>query len=834
MNQIVKKLLLGFAVLALLGGTAVVILPRFKKTAPDTPTTQPIAIKPQTKVDFKIDKVELKKFSSPEEYKNYLSESRKSMAYGGGYALSAGLSQMAGTLGSASELGLEKAGVSAEIGLSSDLPLSVGSSLGLSAGLDYAGNYSTTNVQVEGIDEPDSVKTDGKYIYSQYIGAWTYDYYRYYPYSQNSGSVQIIGASPATDLKKIAKIPASGEFLIKDNIVIVFESQKIKAFDISDKNLPKELWTLNIQNYGTQVGARLADGKLYLALGQSSYYSYYGYGSSGADSGPCPFDIYAINGVTTSVACSDIYHPTKPAYSNNTYTVSVIDPANGSTVKKVSFVGSYGSIFYMAPGAIYLSYNNQVDELKFVYGFASANQDFVPAEVTSKLEKLLSYDISGPAKTIEMSLIMESWISRLSKDDRLKFQNEFQNRVNKYLDDHLRELASLSIVKIGLNDFDIKGIGTVPGLALNQFSFDEYRDTLRVAVTVGSGGTWGATSKSVNDVYVLDSSMNIAGSVKDLGKGERIYAVRFVGDKGYVVTFKQTDPFYVLSFADPKNPKLEGELKIPGFSNYLEPLSDRLILGIGRDNNKVKLSLFDVSDPKNPVEKDKYELNEYWSEALNNHHAFMKNSAKQIFFVPGSVGGYFFSFSGDKLTMVKAVSESNIKRALYIGDVFYLVGAEKISSWNSTSWDKLDELIITEPAPTTTPIIYNSIYNDYYGGREITQTVAQTRDAKRMSDLKQIQTALELYYTDENKYPSGTQIILGKPLASCLDSTGFAQATCKNPYMGRIPSDPLSGQNYFYTVSKDAKSYTVTAELEGSVNGLKGQVKLTPSGISNK
>lgn len=807
MDTSAKKILIVVAVLAVVG-SAIIAVPFLKKGG-NLVENKPVPGK--TLVNFGMDKVEMKKFTSAEEFKKYISESQKSV-YGSGFARASMVSAVTSAgFGEATTVGLSSGSA-------------VGSSLGFAGSNSVDGNYSVTNVQVEGLDEPDSVKTDGKYIYSQYIAPRVYNFYNYSNNYQSSGSVQIIGASPANELKKIANIPASGEFLIKDNIVVVFETQKFRAFDITDRASPKEIWTMNLANYGTLIGARLSEGKLYVALGQTPSYGYGYYDSVG----PCPFSAYSVNGVTTTVACSEIYHPTKPLDSSNTFTVSVIDITNGSTSKKVSFVGSYGSIFYMAPGAIYLSYNNSIDEAKFLYGFAAANQDFVPSEVVSKLEKLLTYDISNSAKMVELEYVLQKWMTGLNRDDELKLENELENRLNKYVEAHARELSSMSVVKIGLADFDIKGVGVVPGTALNQFSFDEYQGTLRVAATMG-GGMWGGSSdKSVSDVYVLDSTMNTVGSVKDLGKGERIYAVRFVGDRGYVVTFRQTDPFYVLSFADPKNPQLEGELKIPGFSSYLEPLKEHFILGVGRENANVKLSLFDVTDPKNPIEKDKYELNEYWSEALSNHHAFMKNAAKQIFFLPGSQGGYFFSYAGDKLAMVKAVSESNVKRSLYIGDVFYIVANDRISSWDSTTWNKLGEVSTSEP--TSTLNVYTPPTYNYFDSR-LEAPATKAMDAKRMSDLKQIQTALELYFTDENEYPVGSKLTLGSGKAICIDSNGFAASGCKNPYMSKIPADPVAAQSYVYTVSKDRQGYTVTARLQGSVNGLTGNIVLSQNGI---
>ena len=108
----------------------------------------------------------------------------------------------------------------------------------------------------------------------------------------------------------------------------------------------------------------------------------------------------------------------------------------------------------------------------------------------------------------------------------------------------------------------------------------------------------------------------------------------------------------------------------------------------------------------------------------------------------------------------------------------------------------------------------------------------KARDAKRVSDLKQIQTALELYYTDKNAYPPAPNPnVLGGAAAGCLDSSGFKVNGCVKPiYMGLIPKDPSEGQTYTYAVAAD--SYTVNATLEGDVNGLTGAIKLTPSGMS--
>ena len=149
--------------------------------------------------------------------------------------------------------------------------------------------------------------------------------------------------------------------------------------------------------------------------------------------------------------------------------------------------------------------------------------------------------------------------------------------------------------------------GEVEGRLLNQFAMSEYNGDLRVATTTDDWGGFGDQSEST--VYVLrpnGTDLEEISSISGLGKDERIYAVRFIEDTGYVVTFRQIDPLYVLDLSDPENPSLEGELKIPGYSAYLHPVGDGLLLGVGQDatdegrTTGTQLSLFDVSDPANP------------------------------------------------------------------------------------------------------------------------------------------------------------------------------------------------------------------------------------------
>jgi uncharacterized secreted protein with C-terminal beta-propeller domain len=183
--------------------------------------------------------------------------------------------------------------------------------------------------------------------------------------------------------------------------------------------------------------------------------------------------------------------------------------------------------------------------------------------------------------------------------------------------------------------------GSVDGHLLNQFSMDEYQEHLRVATTDGS--PWGGTPNSESAVAVLavrgDRLVQV-GRVGDLGKGESIYSVRFAGPTGYVVTFRQTDPLYVIDLRDPATPRVVSELKITGYSAYLHPLDEGRLLGVGREATEEgqvtgsKVTLFDVSDPANPRAVDTWTLADGYSDVEYDHLAFLYWAPEQMVILP--------------------------------------------------------------------------------------------------------------------------------------------------------------------------------------------------------
>jgi uncharacterized secreted protein with C-terminal beta-propeller domain len=193
---------------------------------------------------------------------------------------------------------------------------------------------------------------------------------------------------------------------------------------------------------------------------------------------------------------------------------------------------------------------------------------------------------------------------------------------------------------------DYKAMGEVPGHLLNQFSLDEYGGNLRVATTVEGWTREG--SVQYNNVYVLNSAMETIGTLEHIAPDERIYAARFIGDRLYLVTFKQIDPLFVIDLSDPKHPGILGELKIPGYSDYLHPYGADHIIGIGKETEEnqwggvsvagLKVALFDVSDVNNPVLVDNVVIGEAGTDsaALRDHKAFLFVEEKDLLVLPVS------------------------------------------------------------------------------------------------------------------------------------------------------------------------------------------------------
>ncbi len=565
--------------------------------------------------------------------------------------------------------------------------------------------FSQTNTQVLSIDEPDIVKTDGQNIYySKERRFMLYDE-RPMPMSKMAPEIgivppypdqpnyadmtEIIKAFPLAEAKKIGRIDERGDLFISNKTLIILaqEKKKIYAYDVSSPGQPKEKWNWSLAENSRIVTSRMMNGKIFLI--SESY--------SDLEK-PCPIRPMTRSGVAIELACTDIYHPIENVSADSTYSLVTLDAETGNDLAKTAFVGSGStSTVYVSEQSVYLTYQKPTDNVKLFATFLESNSDLFSPTIAQKIKNLDSYDISSNAKLEEMNTLIQKHLQSLSRDESMKLRNNVSNRLTDFAKKEGRRYQSTGIVKIGVSNLEPESTGEVPGTPLNQFSLDEYKGNLRIATTFTPlnwlpGGFYSNNnSEQASDVYVLNENLNPIGSVKDLGKGERIYSVRFLKDRGYVVTFKQIDPFFVLDLSSPDNPELKGELKIPGYSSYLHPLPNGQILGVGEEDGKVKISSFEVSDPSNPKEVSTYRMDEYWSEAGSNHHAFLLDEKHRVFFIPGSEGGYIFSYEGG-IKLERAISGFQVKRAVYIDNYMYIIGEKGIKVINENSWSDEKEI----------------------------------------------------------------------------------------------------------------------------------------------
>jgi hypothetical protein len=212
--------------------------------------------------------------------------------------------------------------------------------------------------------------------------------------------------------------------------------------------------------------------------------------------------------------------------------------------------------------------------------------------------------------------------------------HRYEPQLNERFSGEVPQQETTQIHRFSLDDAantTYRGSGLVPGFVLNQFALSEAGDVLRVATTTTP--PW-FTEADQSQSYVTTltetpGGLQRLGQIGGIGKGERIYAVRFLGDVGYVVTFRQTDPLFTIDLADPAAPRVRGELVLPGFSSYLHPIGNGKLIGIGQGpaddgtSNGVQLSLFDVSDLDAPKLEQRTTLVNGNSEAEYDHHAFL-------------------------------------------------------------------------------------------------------------------------------------------------------------------------------------------------------------------
>ncbi len=527
---------------------------------------------------------------------------------------------------------------------------------------EEAHDYSETNVQVEGVDEGDIIKTDGEYIYKL----------RY-------GFITIVDAS---EMKELCTFEVEGRRYAEVNYIYVkgdrlaavlsvnvwyrnylesgediydlnyTEETAVIIYDISDRSAPKK--EMEFIQDGSLCSTRLIGSKLYTV-------STYGVSldCANVDTPTTYVPGVTVDGCEKLISCEDInIFPETESNVFNIVTSIDIEEAEQYDSVKAAFGGT---------GTIYAD----DDSLLIATGHYISDES--------------------------------------ESDDGKCVIRESYNETSLLLYD----LDNGKITK--------KAFGTIPGELLNQFSVDEYNGYYRFVTndhrykeTVYTEGIdrYEYESSDTNGLYVLDSELLPVGSIDDLAEDESVKSVRFDGDVAYFVTFRYVDPLFTVDLSDPTEPKIMSELKIPGFSSYLHKFGDGRLFGLGYNADEtsgftdgMKLSMFDTSNPYDVTEKHTLLLEESWSEALYNHKAILVSVEKNLIAFPSEYGYAVYGYDDESGFYVKNRVEldKNEKyfslgnyRGLFIDDSFYVCGNLVIARFSLDDFESTGSLALSE------------------------------------------------------------------------------------------------------------------------------------------
>lgn len=451
-------------------------------------------------------------------------------------------------------------------------------------------DYSDTNVQVEGVDEADIVKTDGTYIY--YI---------------STNKIVIVNAEDSSNLKIVSEVEYAEDnfypselYIYENKLVAIGQKHNnsyerliavdsiyptgnntttiAKVYNLDKISKPKLEREVEID--GNYLSSRMINDNLYFITNKYLY-------------------SYLIRNKNLSELDENEFKPT--------YRDTVINDEKNHI--------EYNDIYYF-PESEDTSYLN-------VVGFnVNNNQE---ANIDTYLGA--GTDIYSSQNNLYITRVKYEY-----KDTKVHgYYNNYD--VNTYIYKFKLEDSKATYVNAG----------SVPGKVLNQFSMDEKDEYFRIATT--DSDNWNSETNT-NNLYVLNENLEIVGRLEDLAKGEKIYSVRFMGNRAYMVTFVETDPLFVIDLVNPREPTVLGELKIPGYSKYLHPYDETHIIGFGENTRTnefggvvtdgMKMALFDVSNPTKPNELYSVDIGEKgtYSEILNNHKALLFSKEKNIIAFP--------------------------------------------------------------------------------------------------------------------------------------------------------------------------------------------------------
>ncbi|MGZ4850248.1 MAG: beta-propeller domain-containing protein [Candidatus Bathyarchaeia archaeon] len=594
------------------------------------------------------------------------------------------------------------------------MPQSAFNGLGTgSAATDSANSYSTTNIQVAGVDEADTVKTDGQYIYTLMSTQATGYYYGYGSYSsETNNAVCILRADPQSPgiISRISlgnDTEPAGLFLSQDGNRLVVLASKYQTYIYGNGIMPP------ISSSGGGVAMPM------IPAYQADVYTY--------------INVYDISNKADSVL-------------SRNFTVS------GSYFNS-RMIGNYVYAVISQPATVY---NNDVT-LPSVYNGkietnVSPSNIYYADMVESNYYTYTSFfginvldDTQQPTNmTVMMGGASTMYVS--------------QNNIYVTYPTWTNNGQYTSIYRVSINGTQLtfEAQSNVPGYVINQYAMDEYNGYFRVA-TNWQGETTSAlnkqTTSKVNNVYILDSNLTTIGKLEGLAQNENLHSVRFMGNKCYLVTFKKTDPLFVIDVSNPETPKVLGSLQIPGYSDYLHPYDETHLIGLGKqavDSNYgdfawyqgIKLALFDVSNVNNPTQLSNYVIGDRGTDslALTEPKAFLFDKEKGLLVIPISLaivdnstgqaqdssygqtvwqGAYVFSLSLDGGFTLKGTvthldpsllnaqgylkntagyyntQNNEITRSLYIGNTLYTFSNAEVKLDSLTDMTQIAQINLT-------------------------------------------------------------------------------------------------------------------------------------------
>lgn len=687
----------------------------------------------------------LKKFNSTEEIEQYIRNAANTGGVDGYHTPMPMASSGMWPMGGAGSSGASQSVSRESTKDSSSVP---------AASIVAPGDYSQTNVQVAGVDEPDIVKNDARYIYVI-----------------SGSTLAIVDAYPAANASVVSKTEiydsARDLFVGGDRLVLFtvgwdgteddlvapvspvmeksmprirtnMQTTHALVYDISDRAKPDLLKDYTIE--GDYIDARMIGSLVYM-VSREQVYPYYDE----------PIIVPTLRESGRILVQPDVWYFDSYEHQYAFTTITALDIATGKEKDVQTYLLGTGNIVYVSPDAMYVSYQ-KYHPVYYPGG--------VPQPVSMGMEVISAIDSAVKTAAAQVTSVTGSDgsssgrtstdFNTMTEEQRQSLIHDLKGAEQEALQKEEFDQTTTVIHKIAIKDGTIAYVakGEIPGVLENQFSMDEYGNNLRVATTSSVSTRSGQFTYS--NVYVLDGQMKAVGSLTHVAEQESIYSTRFVGDRLYMVTFRRMDPFFVIDLSTPESPKILGKLKIPGYSDYLHPYDATHIIGIGKETTTndwggvsvsgVKMALFDVSDVENPKQIDKVQIGDAGSDspALTDHHAFLFNREKNLLVIPiravstGQVvngdyynyrqtvwhGAYVFGLTPESGFDLRGTvqhgtggdgyyyygsSSAEVKRSLYIGDVLYTISGKQIKA---NSLASINTTISTIPLPEFGDIYY--------------------------------------------------------------------------------------------------------------------------------